>query len=135
MTASFRRGVAILVLGSGILALVFRARPDAPVCTSLSLLRKFWSSNDRTRRLNSPTLRDDLAFGQALVDADAAWPLARDVRLCLSPELSPVDVERFRRTAAFVLAPRFVRVEKACAGAARFRLIPIPAPGEPRGGS
>jgi hypothetical protein len=99
---------------------------------SLSLLRKFWGANDRTRRMNSPVLRNEQAFGRALIDGDETWSLRQDVRLCLPSNVSPTDAEQLRRKAAFVLAPRFVRLDRGCSATDPFRLEPFPEPGGSR---
>ncbi|MEO6325626.1 MAG: hypothetical protein ABIT01_12675 [Thermoanaerobaculia bacterium] len=123
-----RRAVALLLVVSGFAALLFRARPDAPLSASISLMRKFWGANERTRRLNSPALREHTAFGLALLDADEAWPLQSDARLCLPSALAPGRVEDLRRRAAFVLSPRFVQMARGDSGPAPFALEPWPAP-------
>ena len=76
-------------------------------------------------------LRDDRAFGLALVELDAALPLACDVRFCLPATFSPTSAEQRRRKAAFILAPRLVSLELGCSGGAPFRLEPLPESSRP----
>ncbi|MFI5182406.1 MAG: hypothetical protein ACHQPI_13555 [Thermoanaerobaculia bacterium] len=121
-----RRLAAVALFGTGILALVFDAFPDAPLAVSFSLGRKFWRAQELGRVINAPTLRDDPEFAMAVAAADKRWPLDVDAVLTLPPGLSAETAEARRRAAALILSPRRVLLERAVPSEGRFRLRPLP---------
>lgn len=105
-----RRAAAAGLVAFALAALLWRARPDRPPARSLEVAGRFWRADTRTRLYNSPLLAPDRVLARALLEADGAIPLAKDVRVCV-----PVATEEARRRAAFVLAPRRVHLAGGCA--------------------
>jgi hypothetical protein len=118
-----RGTIAGLLAFAGLLALAARAvELDAPLSASLSVARKFWRADTRTRLLNSRLFRRDADLGVALLSRDRFWPLGDSVVLVLPPSLAPAQAEEERRKAAFVLAPRRVFLERGQTGPEGFAL-------------
>jgi hypothetical protein len=118
-----RATIAGLLAFAGFLALFARALQfDAPPSTSLSVARKFWRADTRTRLLNSRLFQRDVELGVALLTRDRTWPLAEAVVLVLPESLAPEEAEEKRRKAAFVLAPRQVFMERGETGPNGFAL-------------
>ncbi len=120
--AAFARSRRVLSAGiavSGLLALLLQAvRLEPPVVTSLASIRSFWSSNETTRLLNSPAFAADRQLGLSLIRADREWPLDRDVALVIPGSLDAWAAQRILEKAAFVLAPRRVKMRRDGTGSA-----------------
>ncbi len=121
-----RKLLAAGLAAAGLLALLLRAQPDAPLSVSFSLAGKFWRAGYRSRLLNAPYFRGDTEFAVTVAAADARWPLGVDVLLTLPPAVSDDGAETRRRVAGLVLAPRRVVLERAEIPDARFRFRPLP---------
>ena len=116
-----RRLVAMLLSVAGISALVLGAAlPDLPLSDSIGMARRFWRAGPRGRLLNAPGIARDAAFAADALRAAASWPAYEDVLLFAGPDVPPELREWLRRKAAYVLAPRRVRVEPS--GAPGIRL-------------
>jgi hypothetical protein len=124
MSSAFRRTAALLVALAGLALLAARAVESVtPIGASLSVARKFWRAGTPTRLLNARLLRHDPGFGAALIARDRSWPLAVDVVLVLPRAVPDAAAEERRRTAAFVLAPRKVTLERGETGPEGFSLV------------
>jgi hypothetical protein len=125
-----RRLVAGLLSVAGLAALLLAAAvPDLPPADSIGMALRFWRAGPRGRLLNAPGIARDAGFAADVLRAAAAWPAGEDVVLSAGPEVPPELRERLRRKAAYLLAPRRVRVELA--GAPGLRLTRVP-PGAAR---
>lgn len=112
-SARGRRVLAAGLAASGLLALLLQAlRSEPPISTSLASIRSFWSSNGTTRLLNSPMFANDPQLGFLLLRADRAWPMDRDVVLVIPAAIDLFAAQRIFEKAAFVLAPRRVKMER-----------------------
>jgi hypothetical protein len=102
----------ILSLGiAGIVGLFARALGGVPSWTALWRRISFYSSSARPERIaRSPYFGQDPAFARSLLGADEAWPRNRDVVLEVGPGAPPDWAEDVRRRAAYLLAPRRVRI-------------------------
>lgn len=109
-----RRLVAVLLSVAGLSALLLgAATADLPIGDSVVMARRFWNAGPRGRLLNAPGIARDAAFAADALRAAAAWPVGEDVVLSTGPDVPPEVRERLRRKAAYLLAPRRVRVEAA----------------------
>lgn len=107
-----RRLFASLLSAAGLSALLLgAASPDLPLADSIDMARRFWRAGPRGRLLNAPGIARDAAFAADALRAAAAWPAGEDVVLSAGPDVPPELRERLRRKAAYLLAPRRVRVE------------------------
>lgn len=107
-----RRLLASLLSAAGLSALLLGAAlPDLPLADSIDMARRFWRAGPRGRLLNAPGIARDAAFAADALRAAAAWPVGEDVVLSAGPDVPPELRERLRRKAAYLLAPRRVRVE------------------------
>ena len=107
-----RRLLSLLLAVAGLATLLGRAAaPDLPFSDSLAMAGRFWRAGPRGRLLNAPGLARDAAFAADALRAAAAWPIDDDVVLSAGPGVPPEVRERLRRKAAYLLAPRRVRVE------------------------
>ena len=110
-----RRRLPTLLLGMALLGGGFaRAVADAPPWAVLWRRISFFASSDRTERVaRSPYFGQDPAFARSLLRADATWPADRDVLLEVGPGIPEGWAEDVRRRAAYLLAPRRVRVRSS----------------------
>jgi hypothetical protein len=128
MTPAVRRTAAALLASAALLLLAWRAWESvAPLPVSLSVMRKFWRADSRTRLVNSRLFRRDPELGVALVSRDRFLPLDADVVLTVPPGLRDGPAEEMRRKAAFVLAPRRVTLARGETGEGGFALGAAPA--------
>lgn len=128
MTPAVRRTAAALLVSAALLLLAWRAWESvAPLPVSLSVMRKFWRADSRTRLVNSRLFRRDPELGVALVSRDRFLPLDADVVLTVPPGLRDGPAEEMRRKAAFVLAPRRVTLARGETGEGGFALGAAPA--------
>lgn len=128
MTPAVRRTAAALLASAALLLLAWRAWESvAPLPVSLSVMRKFWRADSRTRLVNSRLFRRDPELGAALVSRDRFLPLDADVVLTVPPGLRDGPAEEMRRKAAFVLAPRRVTLARGETGEGGFALGAAPA--------
>jgi hypothetical protein len=91
---------------------------------------RFWRAGPRGRLLNAPGLARDAAFAAGTIREAAAWPPEADALLSVGPLVPPDVRERLRRSAAYVLAPRRVRLVPGAGG--EVSLSRAPAGGAPR---
>lgn len=107
-----RRFLAAVLAGTGLAALLAgAATQDFPLAESLAIAGRFWRAGPRGRLLNSPAFARDAAFAFDALQGAATWPVEEDAVLTVGP-LVPHEIgERLRRKAAYLLAPRRVRVE------------------------
>ena len=125
-----RRLVAALLSAAGLAALLLGAAvPDLPLRDSIEMARRYWRAGPRGRLLNAPGIARDAAFAADALRAAAIWLFETDVVLSAGPEVPPDLRERLRRKAAYLLAPRRVRVETGSVPG--LRLSPA-APGDAR---
>lgn len=109
-----RRLVAVLLSGAGLSALLLgAAAADLPFGDSVEMARRFWSAGPRGRLLNAPGIARDAAFAAEALHGARSWPAGEDVVLSAGPDVPPELRERLRRKAAYLLAPRRVRVVTA----------------------
>ena len=74
----------------------------------------FFSSSERAARIvNSVYLRQDQEFARSLLSADRDWPRTVDVVVEVGPGVAADWAEDVRRRAAYLLAPRRVRLRTA----------------------
>jgi hypothetical protein len=107
-----RRLLAAVLAGTGLLALLAGAlTQDLPFADSLAMAGRFWRAGPRGRLLNAPGLARDAAFSYDALRAASTWPEGEDAVLTVGPLVPPDLRERLRRKAAYLLAPRRVRVE------------------------
>lgn len=115
-----RRILAALLAGAGLAALLAgAAAQDLPFGDSVRMAGRFWRAGPRGRLLNAPGFARDAAFVADALSGATAWPPGDDVLLFVGPALQPRERERLRRKAAYVLAPRRVRVVAGTGGEAR----------------
>ena len=113
MNSSFRRAAALSVAFAGLALLAsWAVESIVPVGASISVAKKFWRADSPSRLLNSRLFRRDPEFGAALVSRDRFLSLDADVILTVPPSLSEGAAEEMRRSAAFVLAPRWVTLAR-----------------------
>lgn len=106
-----RRLLAALLAGAGLAALLAdAATPDLAWPDSVTMARRFWRAGPRGRLLNAPGIARDAPFAADALRAASAWPLEDDAILSVGPLVPPDVRERLRRRAAYVLAPRRVRL-------------------------
>lgn len=118
-----KRGIAIALAGLSLSALVVHAvRSDVPPSASVAAMKRFWSANEPTRLLNSSMFVRDRELGIALLRADHEWPLSWDVRLVIDEDVPIGVAEQQLEKSAYVLAPRYVLLERARTSPRRFRL-------------
>ena len=109
---SARRLLAAVLAGTGLLALLAGAlTQDLPFADSLDMAGRFWRAGPRGRLLNAPGLARDATFAMDALRAASTWPEGEDAVLTVGPLVPPDLRERLRRKAAYLLAPRRVRVE------------------------
>jgi hypothetical protein len=117
-----RRLVAALLAGTGAVALAVGAlRQDLPLSDSLVMAGRFWRAGPRGRLLNAPGIARDAPFAAEALRAAATWPLDEDVIFSAGRDIPPEQRERLRRKAAYLLAPRRVRLEQGDGSELRLR--------------
>ena len=126
-----RRLLAAVLAGAGLLALLADAvTQDLPFSDSLAMAGRFWRAGPRGRLLNAPGLARDALFAADAIRTASAWPADVDAILSVGPLVPPDVRERLRRRAAYVLAPRRVRLEAG--SGAEVTLLQEPAGKRPR---
>ena len=120
-----RRLAATLLAGAGFCALlVGAARQEPSLSDSVAMAERYWRAGPRGRLLNAPGLARDAEFAAAVQRAAAPWPPEADALLSVGPLVPPLVRERLRRTAAYVLAPRRVRLVAGAADEVRLSRAP-----------
>jgi len=120
-----RRLAAALLAGAGLCALLAgAARQGPPLPDSFAMAGRYWRAGPRGRLLNAPGFARDAEFAAAAQRAAAVWPPEADALLSVGPLVPPQVRERLRRKAAYVLAPRRVRL--VAGAAAEIRLLRAP---------
>ncbi len=121
-----RQVLAGALLAAGLAALAAGAlSPDLPFGDSVRMARRFWQAGPRSRLLNAPFFAREAGFVASALDASRRLPRGTDVALVLDPSVPPATAEELRRRAAYVLAPRRVRLEPGKPGDRL--LVPMPS--------
>ncbi|HEV8268307.1 MAG TPA: hypothetical protein VGR00_08745 [Thermoanaerobaculia bacterium] len=107
-----RLGGAAVVLAGLVALVVPSVLLDTPLGVSLRVARRFWSANEATRILNSPSFIRDRELGLQILSVDRDLPLSENVALVLAPAVPSDRAEEIRRKAALLLAPRRVRLRR-----------------------
>lgn len=126
-----RRLASALLAGAGVVALAVDAvRQDLPLPDSLVMAGRFWRAGPTGRLLNAPGIARDAPFAAEALRAAASWPLDEDVVLSAGRGIPPERLERLRRKAAYILAPRRVRLEPCAGSDLRLRREGTGGPGQ-----